>query len=106
LERHLRVRTGDAQTEAITRLADQIGCGNDFTEIPEILAQALGDGLSLEGAGEGLSVGGSTLFLRSLTGNPMDVHINTGANTRRYLLRPPQLSRPTKLPALPMRTPG
>jgi hypothetical protein len=56
--------------------------------------------VSLEGVGEGLSVGGSTLFLRSQTGNPMDVHINTGANTRRYLLRQPDLSRRIKLQAL------
>ena len=27
------------------------------------------------------------LFMRSLTGNPMDVHLHTGANLRRYLLR-------------------
>ena len=64
------------------------------------MARALGGGLSLEGAGEALSVGGSTLFLRSKTGNPMDVHINTGANTRRYLLRQPELSRRIKLQAL------
>jgi hypothetical protein len=102
LERDLRVKTGDDETEAITRLADQIGRCHDFTEIPEMLAQALGGGLSLEGTGEGLSVGGSTLFLRSLTGNPMDVHINTGANTRRYLLRQPELSRRIKLQALLM----
>jgi hypothetical protein len=30
----------------------------------------------------------------------MDVHINTGANTRRYLLRQPELSRRIKLQAL------
>jgi hypothetical protein len=100
LERDLRVKTGDDETDAITGLADRIGRSNDFTEIPEMLAQALGDGLSLEGTGEGLSVGGSTLFLRSLTGNPMDVHINTGANTRRYLLRQPELSRRIKLQAI------
>src|SRR6267378_984549 len=100
LERDLRVKTGDDETEAITRLADRIGRCHDFAEIPEMLAQALGDGLSLEGTGEGLSVGGSTVFLRSLTGNPMDVHINTGANTRRYLLGQPELSRRIKLQAL------
>src|SRR5262249_49315278 len=65
-----------------------------------LLARALAQGLSLEGVGEGLSVGGSKLFLRSQTGNPMDVHINTGANTRRYLLRQPELSLRTKLRAL------
>jgi hypothetical protein len=100
LERELRARTGNDETAAITALADEIGRCSKFTEIPEMVAQALGDGLSLEGAGEGLSVGGSTLFLRSQTGNPMDVHINTGANTRRYLLRQPELSVRTKLQAL------
>src|SRR5436309_3555288 len=102
LERDLRAKTGDDETVAVTRLADEIGRCNDFAEIPEMLARALGDGLSLEGVGEGLSVGGSTLFLRSQTGNPMDVHINTGANTRRYLLRQPELSRRIKLQALLM----
>jgi hypothetical protein len=100
LERDLRVETGDDETAAITALADEIGRCNDLAEVPGMLARALGDGLSLEGVGEGLSVGGSTLFLRSKTGNPMDVHINTGANTRRYLLRQPELSRRIKLQAL------
>ena len=100
LERDLRAKTGDDETAAITALADEIGRCNEFGEIPEMLARALGGGLSLEGAGEALSVGGSTLFLRSKTGNPMDVHINTGANTRRYLLRQPELSRRIKLQAL------
>ena len=100
LERDLRAQTGEDETAAITALADQIGRCNDLNEIPEMLAQALADGVSLEGVGEGLSVGGSTLFLRSQTGNPMDVHINTGANTRRYLLRQPDLSRRIKLQAL------
>src|SRR5437879_652142 len=102
LERDLRAKTGDDETAAITRLADQIGCCNDFAELPDMLAHALGTGLSLEGTGEGLSVGGSTVFLRSLTGNPMDVHINTGANTRRYLLGQSELSRRIKLQALLM----
>src|SRR5439155_1631114 len=100
LERDLRAKTGDDETAAITAFADEIGRCNEFGEIPEMLARALGGGLSLEGAGEALSVGGSTLFLRSKTGNPMDVHINTGANTRRYLLRQPELSRRIKLQAL------
>jgi hypothetical protein len=100
LERDLRVETGEDETRAVTALADEIGRSDDFAEIPGRLARALGDGMSLEGAGEALSVGGSTLFLRSETGNPMDVHINTGANTRRYLLRQPELSRRIKLCAL------
>jgi hypothetical protein len=100
LKRELRFETGDDETAAITALADEIGHCHKFTEVPEMLAHALADGLSLEGVGEGLSAGGSLLFLRSQTGNPMDVHINTGANTRRYLLRQPELSRRTKLRAL------
>jgi hypothetical protein len=100
LERALRLAGGNDETLAITALADEIGRVHRFGEVPEMLARALGDGLSLEGAGEALSVGGSTLFLRSQTGNPMDVHINTGANTRRYLLSQPELSLRTKLRAL------
>lgn len=100
LERDLRVETGEDESAAVAALADEIGRRNRFTEIPGLLARALADGLSMQGVGEGLSVGGSTLFLRSQTGNPMDVHINTGANTRRYLLRQPELSRRIKLQAL------
>jgi hypothetical protein len=100
LEREPRFATGADETAAITALADEIGRCGRFSAIPELLARALADGLSLEGTGEALSVGGSTLFLRSQTGNPMDVHINTGANTRRYLLRQPELSLRTKLRAL------
>jgi hypothetical protein len=100
LKRNLEAATGDDETAAITTLADEIGRCNKLSEVPGMLARALADGLSLEGAGEALSVGGSTLFLRSQTGNPMDVHINTGANTRRYLLKQPELSLRTKLRAL------
>jgi len=102
LERDRRAATGEDETAAITALAEEVGRVSRFSAIPEMLARALADGLSLEGAGEALSVGGSTLFLRSQTGNPMDVHINTGVNTRRYLLRQPELSLRTKLRALLM----
>jgi hypothetical protein len=102
LERELRAATGEDETAAITALAEEIGRVSRFSAIPEMLARAMADGLSLEGTGEALSVGGSTLFLRSQTGNPMDVHINTGVNTRRYLLRQPELSLRTKLRALLM----
>jgi hypothetical protein len=100
LERDLRLAPSDDETRALTSLADDIGRCHKFSAIPEMLARALADGLSLEGAGEALSVGGSTLFLRSQTGNPMDVHLNTGANTRRYLIGQPELSLRTKLRAL------
>lgn len=100
LTRALRYATAADETPAIAALSDEIGRCNRFSEVPALLARALADGLSLEGVGEGLSAGGSLLFLRSQTGNPMDVHINTGANTRRYLLRQPELSLHTKLHAL------
>ncbi len=61
------------------------------------MAKALADGLSLEGAGEALSIGAAGLFLRSLTGNPMDVHLHTSANLRRYLLKLDGLSLRNKL---------
>ena len=100
LQRELRAATSDDETPAITALVEDIGRCNQCAETPALLARALAQGLSLEGVGEGLSVGGSKLFLRSQTGNPMDVHINTGANTRRYLLRQPEISLRTKLRAL------
>jgi hypothetical protein len=65
-----------------------------------MLASALVDGLSLEGAGEALSIGAAGLFLRSLTGNPMDVHLHTSVNLRRYLLQLDGLSQRNKLMAL------
>src|SRR3989442_932113 len=65
-----------------------------------MLAQALADGLSLQGTGEALSIGAAGLFMRSLTGNPMDVHLHTGANLRRYLLTLDGVSLRNKLLAL------
>ena len=65
-----------------------------------MLAKALADGLSLEGTGEALSIGAAGLFLRSLTGNPMDVHLHTGVNLRRYLVQLEGLSLRNKLLAL------
>ena len=65
-----------------------------------MLAKALADGLSLQGTGEALSIGAAGLFMRSLTGNPMDVHLHTGANLRRYLLKLAGVSLRNKLLAL------
>src|SRR5207245_2211423 len=65
-----------------------------------MLAKALADGLSLQGTGEALSIGAAGLFMRSLTGNPMDVHLHTGANLRRYLLKLEGVSLRNKLLAL------
>jgi hypothetical protein len=97
LGRILRQRTGDDETAAIGRLGEAIRDCDDFNEIPRMMAQALVDGLSMEGAGEALSIGAAGLFMRSLTGNPMDVHLHTSVNIRRWLLKLDGLSMNSKL---------
>jgi len=97
MTRPLRQRSGGDETTAIGRVGGDIRQCTDFTTIPGILAKALADGLSLEGAGEALSIGAAGLFLRSLTGNPMDVHLHTSVNIRRYLLQLEGLSLRNKL---------
>jgi hypothetical protein len=88
LDRPLRQTTGPEETAAVQALGEAIGACEDYEQIPMLLGRALADGLSLEGSGESLSIGAATLYLRSQKGNPMDVHLHTGVNTRRYLLRP------------------
>jgi hypothetical protein len=97
LTRILRQRTGDDETDTIGRVGESICALEKYTEIPRILTQAIADGLSLEGAGEALSIGAAGLFMRSLTGNPMDVHLHTSINLRRWLLRLDGLSVKNKL---------
>ena len=46
----------------------------------------MADGLSLKGAAEALSYAVGLITLRFSTANPMDVHMHTGINPRRYLL--------------------
>lgn len=74
------------ESEAIATLAETIGHVDDILIIGRLVAEGIGGGLSLDGAGEALSIGGAMLFLRSRSGNPFDVHIHTGINARRYLL--------------------
>jgi hypothetical protein len=97
LGRILRQRTGDDETASVGRLGEAIRDCDDFNEIPKMTAQALVDGLSIEGAGEALSIGAAGLFLRSLSGNPMDVHLHTSVNIRRWLLKLDGLSMKSKL---------
>jgi len=92
LSRILRQRTGEDETAAIGELGEAIGRVDVFAEIPKLMVKALADGLSLEGGGEALSIGAAGLFLRSLGGNPMDVHLHTSVNLRRWLLRQDGLS--------------
>lgn len=97
LTRVTRQQTGDDETATIGRIGEAIGQCGDYNDIPKLLAKALAEGLSLDGAGEALSIGAAGLFLRSLTGNPMDVHLHTSANLRRYLIRLDGLSLKNKL---------
>src|SRR5436305_13341846 len=106
LTRILRQRSSDDETAAIGALGEAIGQVDVYAEIPPLMAQALADGLSLEGGGEALSIGAAGLFMRSLTGNPMDVHLHTSANLRRWLLRLDGLSIKTKLLLLMTWHPG
>jgi len=97
LKRILRQRSGEDETAAIGELGEAIAAVDVFAEIPVLMAKALAAGLSLEGGGEALSIGAAGLFLRSLGGNPMDVHLHTSVNLRRYLLRLDGISLKNKL---------
>jgi hypothetical protein len=97
MERVTRQETGDDETMAIGRLGKNIGLVEEFADIPVMIASALGKGLSLNGAGEALSIGAAGLFTRSLGGNPMDVHLHTSINLRRYLIGLPGLNLRSKL---------
>ena len=65
LSRILRQRSGEDETTAIGELGEAMGRVDVFADIPVLMAKALADGLSLEGAGEALSIGAAGLFLRS-----------------------------------------
>ena len=70
----------------MARLGKNIGQVEEFADIPVMIASALARGLSLDGAGEALSIGAAGLFTRSLGGNPMDVlHLHTSINLRRAI---------------------
>lgn len=100
LEINLAVHTSSRETDAIGELAERIGKVERYADIPEMLAGAMACGLSLEGAGKALSIGAATIHLRTSYGNPMDVHLHTGINIRRYLLQLPGLGLRNKLLAL------
>jgi hypothetical protein len=97
MKRILRQRSGEDETAAIGALGEAISAVDIFADIPVLMAKALAQGLSLEGAGEALSIGAAGLFLRSLGGNPMDVHLHTSINLRRYLLQLDGISLKNKL---------
>jgi len=97
LNRIYRQKSSEEETAAIGELGEAIGRVDVFAEIPVLMAKALVSGLSLDGAGEALSIGAASLFLRSLGGNPMDVHLHTSVNIRRYLIQLDGISLRNKL---------
>ncbi len=99
-DRDLTRRSTSAETEVIGQLGREIGTCEDFSKIPGMVAEALAGGLSLEGTAESLSVGAGTMYLRSDYGNPMDAHLQTGINSRRYLLAKDGISLQNKVLAL------
>ena len=97
LNKVTRQKSGDDETAAIGALGEALGAVTTFAELPKLMGKALADGLSLEGGGEALSIGAATLFMRSKGGNPMDVHLHTSCNIRRYLLGLDGISLKNKL---------
>src|SRR6185295_16442935 len=97
LSRIYRQKTGDDESAVIGELGEAIARIDVFADIPVLMAKALSNGISLEGAGEALSIGAAGLFMRSLCGNPMDVHLHTSVNLRRFLLRQDGISLKNKL---------
>ena len=85
------------ETDRIGELGEHIGEPGNFGEIPHLIAAALADALSLEGAGEALSIGAATLALRGDFASADEVHMHTAVNVRRYLLRLDGISLKTKL---------
>jgi hypothetical protein len=77
LQRIYRQRSGEDETATIGELGEAIAAVDVFADIPVLMAKALAGEISLEGAGEALSIGAAGLFLRSLGGNPMDVHLSS-----------------------------
>ena len=100
LTRILRQRTGEDETAVIGTVGEAICAAEEYDEIPRIVAKALADGLSIEGTGEALSIGAAGQFMRSLTGNPMDVHLHTSINLRRWLISLDGLSIRNKIKTL------
>ena len=97
VERVVRLDSGEDEDEAVGALGERIGAGPPFAEIPEMVSEALAGGLSLAGTAEAMSYGAALLHLRTDYGNPFDVHLHTGINTRRYVLGVPEVSLRNKV---------
>ena len=97
LKRIYHQRSGEDETAVISELGEGDRGGRRPFRYSGADGEGLSRGISLEGAGEALSIGAAGLFMRSLGGNPMDVHLHTSINLRRYLLRLDGISLKNKL---------
>ncbi len=97
LERDIQLRSSPEETERIGDLSHRIGASKSYYDTIEPMAEALVNGLSLEGAGEALSIGAAAAYLSTSYGNPMDSHAHTGINNRRYVLAQEGVSLRNKL---------
>ncbi|MYF31154.1 MAG: hypothetical protein F4029_04295 [Gammaproteobacteria bacterium] len=88
------------ESEQIGELGLAMGRSKNYLDNIDPLARALANGLSLAGAGEALSLGAAAAYISTSYGNPMDSHLHTGTNNRRYLLRMPGVSRKNRILAL------
>ena len=88
---------GEHETAWIGELGERISEPGNFRRIPHLVAAALADGLSLDGAGEALSIGAAMLTLRGDFASADEVHMHTAVNARRYLLRLDGISLKNKL---------
>lgn len=86
LEIDIPARSSAAETDRIGELGMRLGTARHYFDTIEPMAEALASGLSIEGAGEALSIGAAAAYLSTSYGNPMDSHLHTGTNGRRHLL--------------------
>ncbi len=88
------------ESAQIAELGFAMGRSKDYLDNMRPMAQALADGLSLDGAGEALSIGAAAAYISTSYGNPMDSHLHTGTTNRRYLLGTEGIGLRNKVSAL------
>ena len=100
LEIDIPEKSSPAELGRIGELGMAMGTTTNYLDNIERMAKALADGLSIEGAGEALSIGAAAAYLSTSYGNPMDSHLHTGTANRRYLLGRDGVARRHKILAL------
>ncbi len=97
LEKGVPAQPTQDESGLILELGMTLGKNKNYLDNIEPMARAMADGLSLQGAGEALSIGAAAAYLSTSYGNPMDAHLHTGTNNRRYLLDQTDVSLENKL---------